>query len=90
MPRIKKFENRIPAFYRKSTLDLLMFSHVTALREYTIEDGKYTMTLEEAIDDFYDVYCIDPDELPIESALTTYTRLQNNFLWSELKRKIKT
>ena len=90
MPRTKKYENRIPAFYRKQTLDLLMFAHVTALREFTLKNEKYTMKIEDAIDDFYEVYCIDPDELPIESALVTYSRIKNNFLWSELKRKIKT
>ena len=89
MPRIKKYENRIPSFYRKSILDLLMFAHVTALREYTSVKGKYKVTIEQAIDNFCETYGIPPDEYPIESAQSIYTRIQQNFIWSELKRKIK-
>lgn len=86
MPRIKKYENRIPAFYRRQALDIMLFTHVTALREFTAVDGKYTMKIEAAIDNFMEVYCISEDEFPIESALTTYNRVQQNFLYSELKR----
>jgi hypothetical protein len=67
----------------------MMFSHITAIREFTTRDNKYTMTIEDAIGDFCELYGIEPDELPIESAMATYTRIQNMFLWSEMKRKIK-
>ena len=87
MPKIKDYINKIPTFYRRQTIDLLMFSHVTAIREYT-HDGKYNVTIEEAILNFMLVYGIPYDDYPMDSAKTTYTRLQQNFLWSEIKQKL--
>jgi hypothetical protein len=90
MPRSKKYENKIPVFYRKSTLDIMMFTHVTAIREYSGVDanGNYTISIEEAINNFFDLYYISLDDYPMESALTTYTRMNHNFLWSEMRRKL--
>ena len=83
MPKIKEYENRIPAFYRKSTIDIMLFTHVTAMH---FRNG---MELKEAILDFYDMYGIDELEFPINNALKVYSRVRNNFLWQEMKRKLK-
>ena len=90
MPRNKEYENKIPAFYRKSVLDLMLFTHATAVREFqgTDDNGKYLMTVEQAVQNFFDTYCISDNEFPMESALTTYTRMRHNFIWSEMKRNI--
>ena len=68
----------------------MMFAHVNAIREKegTDKNDNYIISIEDAIFDFFELYCITLDEYPIESALTTYTRLNNNFLWSEMKRKL--
>lgn len=81
MPKVKKYEGRIPAFYRRSALDLMLFTHVTALCERT------DMNLDDAIIDFFDLYGISDSEFPIESALTTYNRIRNNFIWTKIKDK---
>ena len=79
MPRVKKYEGKIPAFYRRSALDLMLFTHVTAMCE------RNNMKLDDAIYDFFDLYAIHDDEFPIESALTTYNRVRNNFIWTKIK-----
>lgn len=83
MPRIKEYENKIPAFYRKSTIDIMLFVHVTAMYY------RNKMELKEAIEDFYDLYGIDELEFPIANALKVYSRVRNNFLWKEMQQKMK-
>ena len=87
MPKVKPYEGRIPAFYRRSALDLMMFAHVNAL----IYRGKKTgdeISIEDSIFDFLDFYGVDTSEYPIDSALTTYTRIRANFIWTELKKTL--
>ena len=82
MPKTNAYEGKIPAFYRRKTIDMLMFAHVTALHE------RYDVKLEDAIDDFLDLYGVDEDDYPIESARTTYNRIRNNFIWTKIKDKV--
>ena len=83
MPKINAYEGKIPAFYRRKTIELLMFAHVTALHE------KYDVPLMDAIFDFIKMYGINEDEFPIESALTTYHRIRNNFIWCNIKKNLQ-
>ena len=46
MPGINKYEGKIPTFYRRRAMELIMFAHVTAMYE------RKGMTLDEAIKDF--------------------------------------
>ena len=82
MPKTNEYEGRIPAFYRRKTIEILMFAHVTALHE------RNGVTLEEAIDDFLELYGIPEREYPVESALTTYNRIRNNFIFVNIKEKL--
>ena len=82
MPKINKYENKIPAFYRRKTLELLLFAHVTALVE------QCDMALEPAVRNFLDLYGIDEDDYPIGSALKIYHRTRNNFIWSNIKKNL--
>jgi len=82
MPKVNEYEGKIPAFYRKRTLDILLFAHVTALHE------RHCMPLEEAIIDFMGLYKIDEDEYPVKSALIIYHRVRNNFIWANIKEKL--
>lgn len=82
MPAINKFEKKIPEFYRRRTLEILLFAHVTALAE------QCDMALEPAINNFLELYGIDEDEYPVKSALVTYHRIRNNFIWAEIKKNL--
>lgn len=82
MPKSKEYENRIPTFYRKKTIDLMLFVHVTAMHH------RNNMELKEAIEDFYDLYGIDELEFPIGNALKVYSRVRQNFLWKEIQQKL--
>ena len=81
MPRIREFEKKIPAFYRKTAVDIMMFAHVNAIMNNTC------MTIEDSIYDFMTMYGIDPEDYPIDTAKVTYNRLKNNFLWKETREK---
>lgn len=77
MPKTKDYLHRIPAFYRRSTIDIMLFAHVTALL-------KQDFLLKDAIGNFFDTYGIDEEEYPVESARTIYNRVRNNFLWKKI------
>ena len=83
MPKPKPYERKIPAFYRKSILDIMMFAHVSAIMNNT------NMTIRDAIYDFMDMYGINYDDFPIESALVSYNHTKNNFLWKETREQYK-
>jgi len=82
MSKIKPFEKRIPAFYRKSTIDLLMFDWINAAKFYN------QVTIEKAFDDFLEFYGIDQEDYPLDSAKVCYNTIKTNFLWKEAKEKI--
>lgn len=71
----ESYKYSIPAFYRRSTLDVMLFTHVTAMR------FRMDLSLEEAIEDFIKMYDISHDDYPIDSALVTYNRVMNNFIY---------
>ena len=79
MPKPKKYIDKIPAFYRRDTLDILLFAHVTAMR------ARRKMTIRAAIDDFFDLYGFGEDDYPMESALVTYNRIYHNFVYTKIK-----
>lgn len=82
MPGINKYEGKIPYFYRRRTLEVLMFGHVTALREAN------DMKVNDAIKHFMKTYGIDEEEYSIENALVIYHRVKNNFIWSNIKKNL--
>ena len=82
MARINEFESKIPAFYRKRTIDILLFAHVTALHE------RHDTPLEAAVKDFLCLYGISDEEYPLDSALRIYHRVRNNFIFSNIKKNL--
>lgn len=82
MPLVNKYEKKIPEFYRRRTLEILLFAHVTALVE------QCDMALEPAIRNFLDLYGIDEDDYPVKSALVLYNRIRNNFIWANIKKNL--
>ena len=79
MPKPKKYLGKIPAYYRRDTLDIMLFVHITAMKE------RGGMTIHAAIDDFFELYGFDEDDYPIESALVTYNRIYHNFVYIKIK-----
>ena len=80
MPRSKEYENRIPAFYRRQTIDIMLFVHVTAMHE------RNEMDLKDAIKDFFELYGIDEDEFPMGNALKVYHRIRVNFAYTKINK----
>ena len=81
MPRVKPYMKKIPAFYRKQAIDIMLFAHVTALQQYQ-------MPIIDAIQNFRDTYDLTEDDYPMESARVTYTNMRNAFLWRCISEKI--
>jgi len=78
MTNPNSYRNKIPIFYRKQTIDIMLFAHVTAM-------CKYGYTIKESIEDFKQTYNLNEDEYPLESALVTFSNMRNAFLWNELR-----
>lgn len=78
MPRDKPYAKKIPVFYRKQTIDILLFAHVTALQQYQ-------MPIVDAIQNFRETYGLTEDDYPMESARVTFTNMRNAFLWRCIK-----
>ena len=78
MSKIKPCLKKIPAFYRKQAVDIMLFAHVTALQ-------KYQMSVVDAIIDFRNTYDLDEDDYPLDSARVSYTNMKNAFLWRGIK-----
>lgn len=79
MPKVTKFEQGIPAFYRANAIKLLLFAHVSAL----IHNEK--MTIRDAIDNFIELYDIDSELYDIDSALVAYNDMRQKFIWAKIK-----
>ena len=80
MPKIKTYMGKIPAFYRKQAIDIMLFSHVSCLQQFQ-------MPIDEAIINFRIMYGLSEDDYPLESAHVTFVRMRNAFLWKEIKDK---
>jgi hypothetical protein len=78
MPKEKKFERNIPAFYRKNAVDIMLYTHVTVM----IRDG---MTIRKGIYDFLDFYNISPDDYDIDTAMVTYHNMRQKFMYASIK-----
>ena len=75
MPKITGIEARIPAIYRRSALNHMMFGYVTGVRATL-----HTIPMRDALLMFMESFGLDDDDFNIASALTTYNRMQKEFL----------
>jgi len=73
-----QYKNKIPAFYRKQTIDIMLFSHVTALCGFGFQ-------IKDAIENFKQTYNLNEDNYPLSSALVTFSNMRNAFIWNEFK-----
>jgi len=66
---------------------VMLFAHVTALREYIgiNDNNRCEMSIERAIENFFELYHISTDDFPVESATTIYNRMWNAFMLESIK-----
>jgi hypothetical protein len=74
MSKEKPFERKIPALYKKSAVDLLMFAYVCGFRRGRPGDN-YKNMIECFLEDFE----LDEDDYSIECAIRTYQRLRKDY-----------
>lgn len=75
MGKVKPIEDRIPWIYRKKTIDQMLFSYVTGVR-----DAHGRITIEQAILMFMEKYNLSEDDFPVESAMVSYQRMHRDFV----------
>lgn len=69
-----KVEGTIPRIYKRNTISLLMFSFVQGVRTTL-----HTISVKQALCMFKEVYNLTEEEFNVDSALTTYSRMQQEF-----------
>ena len=75
MSKIKPIEERIPALYRRSAIDQMMFAFVQGCRKTLV-----TLTIQEGIKMFMETYGLTDDDYPVETARTTFFRMQKEYI----------
>jgi hypothetical protein len=75
MSREKPFENRLPALYKKTAVDLIMFGYVLGLRR-----GLPAVTIQKALNCFLNDFGLEED-YHLESAKVSYFRITRDVLW---------
>ena len=75
MPRTQEIENIIPELYRSSILNASMFAFVKGARE-----ALHTLTIEQSVDMFMEVYGLNDDTYNRESAVTTFGRMNKKLI----------
>ena len=86
MPKLKESEKIIPSFYRQKTLDIMLFATVYLLC-YSGKFGK--IKIKEAVELFQEIFEINEEDFPIDSALVQYALMKEKFLWRKLKEMRK-
>ena len=87
MPKLREFEQKIPAFYRKNIIDIMMFTHVNAFicspeHQKTRYEGG---TIEQGIEHFIEFYGLNEDEYPVDSAKVIYNNIKTAFHFQHVK-----
>lgn len=80
MPKETEFAKAIPKIYRRSFLEMSIFSWINALK-YTLPH----LTFEQCLNGFYKFYDVDENEYPRKTAIQSYTRM-NKELITEIKQ----
>ncbi len=75
MPKQINIQLSIPALYKRSALNHLMFGFVTGVRATL-----HTVTIKEAVYMFMDAYGLSHEDYNSDSALITFNRMQKELL----------
>jgi len=72
----------LPAFYKKNAIDLVMFGYVKGMT-----DALPAVKICKAVERYLCEFGLEED-YPADSAMRTYTRICEDFLWlDEIKKK---
>lgn len=82
MSKEKPFENKIPAFYKKNAVDLMMFGFVRGVK-HTLPSMDRDSATNRCVESFLKEFGLTEDDYPIESAMRTHTRITEDFLWKD-------
>lgn len=82
MPKEKPYEGRIDNFYKKKTIDIMMFSWVNCLGR-----NLPAVSQTKAIENFLAYMGLSEDDYPLDSAKVIYSQIKQDFLWSGIKFK---
>jgi hypothetical protein len=80
MPKEKPYECRIENFYKKKTIDIMMFAWVSCL-----EKNLPAVSQAKAIENFLAYMRLSEDDYPFDSAKVIYSQIKQDFLWSGIK-----
>jgi hypothetical protein len=83
MPKEKEIEKSIPAFYKKSAVDLCMFSYVQGFMGHCRLIAFPTTRVRDAIKLFMKEYNLNEEDYPIETAIRNYSKIASDFLWRD-------
>jgi len=82
MPRDTAYKKAIPRFYRRDTLDTSLFTWVVCAKNYFP-----TLSVENALQEWYKVFGINPDDYPMTTATQTFARMQKEALYKDKDEK---
>lgn len=74
MPRRKKVFINVPALYQRQCLDHILFGYVNGIRK-----AMPSVSVVECVKYFMDDNELSEDDYPLETACTTYWRMQKEF-----------
>ena len=78
MPKEKPIEQTFSSFYKKSAIDLCMFAYVQGVTDFL--PG---VNVRDAIRFFMKRYNLTEESYPIESAVVTYSKIKDDFIWKD-------
>ena len=84
MPKESEFKKAIPTLYKRGYLEISLFSWVNAYK-YVFPQ----ISIENAINGFYQYYNIDSDTYPVTTAIKTYQRMNKELHELEKSKPIK-
>lgn len=73
MAKEQKVLNPIPALYKHSSLNVMLFAYIRG-----VQSALHTITIRKAIDMFMAEFNLNHDEFNIDSAIVTYHRLNKS------------
>ena len=76
MPKEKPIEGSIKNFYKKRAIDLCMYGYVQGFT-----DALPAVTIREAVCFWMRKYNISEDDYPMDTAVSNYSRIKQDFIW---------
>jgi hypothetical protein len=82
MPKDARYKKAIPRLYRRGHLETTLFTWVICSKNYFP-----TLSVENALLEWYKVFDINPDDYPMTTATQTFARMQKELIYKEKDEK---